>query len=188
MSTSRAAIIDIGVSVLSLTVFFYVSLANISLPGLYYDEAMDVVPTMQIVLGQPVEAWAGVSISLGGRTFPVMIMSYLGTVCTYLMLPFFYFLGVSVFSLRLMTIVFGYAKGPYPPMPPKLPVEQIRFAGKYRAPNSEVMEGWLAQMMAGYKAAHLLSSFEAQLRLYQSKMSQAEADLQAMVFYQDQSS
>ena len=43
-------------------------------------------------------------------------------------------------------------------------------------------------MMAGFKAAHLLSSFEAQLRLYRSKMGQAEADLQAMVFYKDQSS
>ena len=105
--TRRAVIIDVGISVLALTVFFYISVTNINLPGLYYDEAMDVVPTMQIVLGQPVEAWTGVSISLGGRIFPVMIMSYLGTVCTYLMLPFFYFLGVSVFSLRLMTIVFG---------------------------------------------------------------------------------
>ena len=105
--TRRAVIIDISISVLALTVFFYISVTNINLPGLYYDEAMDVVPTMQIVLGQPVEVWTGVSISLGGRTFPVMIMSYLGTVCTYLMLPFFHFLGVSVFSLRLMTIVFG---------------------------------------------------------------------------------
>jgi len=105
--TRRAVIIDIAISVLALTIFFYISVTNINLPGLYYDEAMDVVPTMQVVLGQPVEAWTGVSISLGGRTFPVMIMSYLGTVCTYLMLPFFYLLGVNVFSLRLMTIVFG---------------------------------------------------------------------------------
>jgi hypothetical protein len=44
------------------------------------------------------------------------------------------------------------------------------------------MEDWLAQMKAGYKASHLRSSFEAQLRLYESKIGQAEIDLQAMVF------
>ena len=37
-------------------------------------------------------------------------------------------------------------------------------------------------MMAGYKASHPFSSFDAQLRLYQSKIGQAEADLEAMIF------
>ena len=32
----------------------------------------------------------------------------------------------------LMTIVFGYARGGYPPMPPKLPLDQICFEGRYR--------------------------------------------------------
>ena len=82
----------------------------------------------------------------------------------------------------LMTIIFGYPRGPYPPMPPKLPLDQICFEGKYREPDRAVMEDWLAQMKAGYKASHLLSSFEAQLRLYVSKIGRAEADLQAMVF------
>ena len=103
----RARLIDIGIPLLAAVVFFCLSVIHIHLPGLYYDEALDVVPTMQIVLGQPVEVWTGVSINIGEKTFPVMIMSYLGTVCTYLMLPFFYFLGVNVFSLRLMTICFG---------------------------------------------------------------------------------
>ncbi len=98
---------DIGISALALTVFFFLSATNINLPGLYYDEALDVVPTMQIVLGQPVEVWTGGGISLGGRAFPVMVSSYVGTVNTYLMLPFFYFLGVNVFSLRLMPIFFS---------------------------------------------------------------------------------
>jgi nitroreductase len=87
----------------------------------------------------------------------------------------------------LMTIVFGYARGPYPPMPPKLPLEQICFEGKYRETDFAVMEDWLSQMMAGYKASHPLSSFEAQLRLYKAKIGKAEDDLRAMVFYGDQS-
>lgn len=82
----------------------------------------------------------------------------------------------------LMTIVFGYPRGAYPPMPPKLALEQITFAGTYRETGGHVMEDWLAQMKAGYKASHPLSSFDAQLRLYVSKIGQAEADLQTLVF------
>ena len=82
----------------------------------------------------------------------------------------------------LMTIVFGYARGAYPPLPPKLPLEQICFQDRYHEPDRGVMEDWLAQMKAGYKASHLRSSFAAQLRLYESKIGQAEIDLQAMVF------
>ncbi len=82
----------------------------------------------------------------------------------------------------LLTIVFGYARGAYPPMPPKLPLKQICFAGQYREPDAGVMADWLAQMVAGYKASHLFSSFDAQLKVYQAKIGQAEADLQAMVF------
>ena len=82
----------------------------------------------------------------------------------------------------LMTIIFGYPRGPYPPLPPKLPLDQICFGSKYQEPDRAVMADWLAQMKAGYKASHLRSSFEAQLRLYESKIGQAEIDLHSMVF------
>ena len=79
----------------------------------------------------------------------------------------------------LMTIVFGYAAAAYPPMPPRLPMETVCFDGAtgYREPAPGVLEDWLAQMIAGYKASHLTSSFQAQLHLYQSKIGKAEADL-----------
>ena len=67
-------------------------------------------------------------------------------------------------------------------MPPKLPLDQICFEGRYREADPAVMADWQAQMVAGYKASHLRSSFDAQLRVYQSKIGQAEADLRAMVF------
>ena len=44
--TRRAIVIDIGIAVLALVAFFYLSATKINLPGLYYDEALDVVPTM----------------------------------------------------------------------------------------------------------------------------------------------
>jgi nitroreductase len=86
-------------------------------------------------------------------------------------------------AIPLMTIVFGCARRPYPPMPPKLPPEQVFFKGRYQPPDRETMENWLAQMIAGYKASHLGSSFENQMRIYQSKIEQAEINLQEMVFH-----
>jgi nitroreductase len=91
-------------------------------------------------------------------------------------------LGLPDRVYPLLTIVFGYPRGSYPPMPPKLPLEQICFEGQYREAGAGVMQDWLAQMKAGYKASHPLSSFDAQLRAYLAKIGQAEATLQAMVF------
>jgi nitroreductase len=80
------------------------------------------------------------------------------------------------------TLVLGYAAGPRPPMPPKLPLAEIAFSGAYRGVSPEVAEEWLKQMAAGYKAAFPGSSFERQLALYRSKIDQAERDLAAMVY------
>ncbi|HEX9027616.1 MAG TPA: nitroreductase family protein [Anaerolineales bacterium] len=85
-------------------------------------------------------------------------------------------------AVPLMTIVFGYARGAYPPMPPRLPMEQIVFHGSYRPADPAILQGWLEQMVAGYNASHLGSSFQNQLNLYQSKIGKAEADLREMIF------
>jgi nitroreductase len=82
----------------------------------------------------------------------------------------------------IMTIVFGYARDAYPPMPPKLPLDEITFAGSYHETDATVLEEWMSQMKAGYKASHLFSSFEAQLQVYRSKIQKAEEDLQRMIF------
>jgi nitroreductase len=87
-------------------------------------------------------------------------------------------------TVPLMTIVFGYARTPHPPMPPKLPLEQIVLNGSYQAPDRAVLENWLAQMIAGYNASHLNSSFEAQVDAYRRKIGLAEAGLHELVFYQ----
>ena len=81
----------------------------------------------------------------------------------------------------LMTIVLGYPHGSYPPMPPKLPLDQITFTGQYRPADPAVMQDWLNQMVAGYNASHLGSSFERQLGVYQSKIAQAETDLHKLI-------
>ncbi len=93
-------------------------------------------------------------------------------------------LGLPQGVIPLMSIVFGYARHGKPPMPPKLPLDQICFDGRYREADPAVMTDWLAQMVAGYKAAHPSSSFDAQLRLYQGKIGKAEADLGQMLFHE----
>jgi FMN reductase (NADPH) len=83
----------------------------------------------------------------------------------------------------LMTIIFGYAGAAYPPMPPKLPLEQVSFSESYQEADPKVMQDWMDQMTAGYKASFPNSSIEAQLQVYQSKIGQAETDLHQMVFH-----
>jgi hypothetical protein len=80
----------------------------------------------------------------------------------------------------LMTIVFGYPQGPYPPMPPKLPMETICFADDYREAGQAIMEDWLAQMVAGI-ASFPRSSFAAQVNLPVQDRP-GRADLRALVF------
>ena len=84
----------------------------------------------------------------------------------------------------LMTIILGYPKSGYRAMPPKLPLDQICFTGKYREAELGILNDWFSQMFTGYKAEHPFSSFDAQLEIYRSKIDQAEKDLQTMVFYE----
>ncbi len=88
-------------------------------------------------------------------------------------------------AIPLMTIVFGYAHGTYPAMPPKLPSDHIIINKQYQFPNPEVMQSWLSQMVAGYAASHIGSTFSSQVQIYQRKIGQAESDLHKMIFYND---
>jgi len=82
----------------------------------------------------------------------------------------------------LMTIVFGYPGAAALAMPPRLPLEQVVFTdGAYREADPAVLEDWMAQMTAGYKASFPFSSLEAQLGVYQSKIGQAEEDLRKLI-------
>jgi len=92
---------------LALFLFFALSLYQLELPGLHYDEAQEVLPAMRLLLGQPTEPFRGAAIQIAGRAFPLMIYDYLGTVNTYLVIPFFALLGIDVISLRLMALILG---------------------------------------------------------------------------------
>jgi hypothetical protein len=99
-----SAILPLG---LALLLFFTLSLYQLHLPGLHYDEAQEVLPAMRLLLGQPTEPFRGAAIRVAGRAFPLMIYDYLGTLNTYLVIPFFALLGINVISLRLMALTLG---------------------------------------------------------------------------------
>jgi hypothetical protein len=89
-------------------VFLALTLPQLDLPGLYPDEAFDVIPTMQILLGHPVELQRNAGLHVFGLALPLMSSSdYQGVTSTYLAFPFFVIGGINVYSLRSMTVAVG---------------------------------------------------------------------------------
>jgi 4-amino-4-deoxy-L-arabinose transferase-like glycosyltransferase len=100
--------LDTAVVALSCLMFLALALYHLQLPGLYADEAFDVIPAMQLLLGHPVELQRGVGLHLFGLDLPLMSSSdYQGVTSTYLALPFFAIGGINVASLRTMTVAVG---------------------------------------------------------------------------------
>jgi hypothetical protein len=92
-------------------------------------------------------------------------------------------LGLPEGVFPLMTIVFGYPAGGPRPMPPKLPMKAICSSdGRYHETDPAVLQEWMVQMTAGYKASFPFSSMQAQLGVYRSKIGQAEEELEKMIF------
>ena len=103
----RSNILPLVVSLVAVVIFGALCLYHYRLPGLYYDEAFDVVPSMQILHDEPVQLARGVGIHLFGRAFPVMTGDYWGSVSTYAVLPLFWLFGVGVLPVRLWPILAG---------------------------------------------------------------------------------
>jgi hypothetical protein len=101
------AALDWLIVLVAIGVFVGVAAHQWRLPGLYNDEAYDVIPAMQLVLGQPVEPNRGAGLRLFGRDFPLMISDYQGVSSMYAVLPLFALFGPGVGPTRAMTIGFG---------------------------------------------------------------------------------
>src|SRR5207247_9920634 len=86
-------------------VFLALTLPQLDLPGIYPDEAFDVIPTMQILLGHPVELQRNAGVHIFGLALPLMSSSdYQGVTSTYLALPFFMIGEINVYALRPMSL------------------------------------------------------------------------------------
>jgi hypothetical protein len=95
--------------ILCVVVFVALGVVNLLSPGYFYDELLSAVSSQRLLRGsvylaQPREL---ITISLGGMVIPLMHMHYLGTVKSFLLLPFFYFFGDTLGVLRAFTLVCG---------------------------------------------------------------------------------
>ena len=91
--------------VAAIGIYALAGLYQLYLPGLYYDEALDAVPAMQVVTGHALDTAAVFHVA--GRPWPLMLMSYVGSTTTYLLVPIFRLLGVGVVPLRLTNWTIG---------------------------------------------------------------------------------
>ncbi len=92
----------------ALLIFSLLTGYQLRLPGLYADEALDVVPAMQLLKGLPLDFGGvrGAYFPLGSLKLPVMNSDYQGVVGTYGVLPFLLG-GFDVVNIRLFTICTG---------------------------------------------------------------------------------
>lgn len=94
--------------VAALLLYAGLAFYQMDLPGFYYDEALDLPPALQLAQGRPVVLMpTDPGVSLVGLTLPTMILDYLGTVNTYLTLPFFVVIGASWMIVRWVQIAIG---------------------------------------------------------------------------------
>ena len=87
--------------------FLSIALRQLDLPGLYYDEALDLTPMLDIMRGAPAPLLRGIGVTIGGHTYPVMLMDYMGSLNGYVTLPFMLVLGPGVTATRLSPILFS---------------------------------------------------------------------------------
>jgi hypothetical protein len=83
------------------------TLPQLNLPGLHYDEAVEVLPAMQIIEGQPVTSFRANGLLLGGVKFPLMTQDYIGAINTYASIPFLLLFGHTTAAIRVYSLVIG---------------------------------------------------------------------------------
>lgn len=92
--------------VIASLIFFAIGTFQIRSPGLMYDEAADAVPAMELLAGQPPSVAR--SITLGGRSIPIMQLDHIGPSSIYTSLAGFALFGVSVETLRVTQLFVGW--------------------------------------------------------------------------------
>ena len=92
---------------LALSLFLGISLHQLTLPGFYYDEGLDLAPMLQVMHGEPVPLLRDIGVAIGSVTYPVMLLDYMGSLNGYLTLPFMLLFGSGVVAARIAPILFS---------------------------------------------------------------------------------
>ena len=88
-------------------IYIGLSIYQINLPGLHYDEAFEAVPALQLLLRQPFSTFRNAGLNLGQQRLPLMTQDYIGALNTYLALPFIAMLGATPTALRTLSVLIG---------------------------------------------------------------------------------
>src|SRR5262245_5191223 len=90
---------------------FALGARNLDVPGLYYDEVIQVEPALWFLRADPdpPEIPGALSVALFGRRFPVMTQPYMGALKSQLLVPVFALVRPDVATLRLATLAVGVA-------------------------------------------------------------------------------
>ncbi|MHB9032701.1 MAG: ArnT family glycosyltransferase [Anaerolineae bacterium] len=105
IETNYAGWFSLGALLVGITAFFVLGARALNLPGLYADEALDALPAMELILGQP--SSAVYSLHLGSFDLPLMLMSYVSALHSWYLAVWFAFLGPQVAVLRLVNLCLG---------------------------------------------------------------------------------
>jgi hypothetical protein len=93
-----------------LIIYLSLTIPNLRLPGVYYDEALQILPAMDFV-GYPVNEDYRIlrhaEIGIGDQQFPVMLTSYLGALEAAVFVPVFALFPATVEVARLTFIALG---------------------------------------------------------------------------------
>jgi 4-amino-4-deoxy-L-arabinose transferase-like glycosyltransferase len=99
-----------GVLLAFLAAYLALELSDLRVPGLYYDEMIQVVPALAVARG---DLWSTVNwlpsteISVFGRDVPLMTMPYMGALKTIIFIPIVGLAGTTPESVRAVTVAIG---------------------------------------------------------------------------------
>jgi predicted membrane-bound mannosyltransferase len=92
----------------ALVIYSVAALYQLDLPGLHHDEAQEAgLMAMQLNEGLPVTLFRDTGFSFAGRSFPLMVQDYIGSLNVFGAWIAFAVAGVSVESLRVMAVLIG---------------------------------------------------------------------------------
>jgi hypothetical protein len=87
----------------AIALFLTYALRQLHLPGFYYDEALDLVPMLDLLQGHPPELLRGIGVG----PYPIMLLDYMGSLGGYLSVPFLVLFGPGHVAARAQPIFFS---------------------------------------------------------------------------------
>ncbi len=87
----------------AIALFLAYALRQLHLPGFYYDEALDLVPMLDLLQGRQPELLRGIGLG----PYPIMLLDYMGSLGGYLSVPFLILLDPDYVAARIQPISFS---------------------------------------------------------------------------------